>query len=184
MIFVEIQKRIWKRRQRTRIAKGQLGRQMESTEKKRFTCLNNSSEKDRSARGIDSGEATGMYGGRVVAPAVEAWSGSAWNMQSSSIGGSRQDLQSCWRAASRRAREMVKVIEWRMKLATFSRSFRCRVPKAMCNLWEDDRQDRYQYNMERSCQYAGVLAAGQLDSCLDIRIRFGSARCVDQRHLA
>jgi superfamily II DNA helicase RecQ/uncharacterized C2H2 Zn-finger protein len=91
---------------------------------------------------------------------LQQWAGRCGICEAAGAGRSGHDLRGCWRAESRRAKEMVKMVEETIEFERFSGCFWCGVPQAICNRWEDDGRGRYQRVGNGNCQYEGVLVAG------------------------
>jgi RecQ family ATP-dependent DNA helicase len=75
-------------------------------------------------------------------------------------GQSGHDVRQCWRTESRQAKEMIKVVEEKIRFEAYSGCFWCGVPQEVCNRWEDNGNGRYQRAEGRDCQYKGVLVGG------------------------
>jgi superfamily II DNA helicase RecQ len=88
------------------------------------------------------------------------WAGRCGICEAAHPGQSLHDVRNCWRIESRKAAEMVKMIEGQIKFEAFSGCFWCGVPQAICNQWEDNGKGRYQRTSNRGCQYIGVLVSG------------------------
>jgi RecQ family ATP-dependent DNA helicase len=77
-------------------------------------------------------------------------------------GQSGHDVRRCWRPEGRQAKEMIKVVEEKIRFEEYSGCFWCGVPQEVCNRWEDNGRGRYQRADGRDCQYRGVLVGGLL----------------------
>jgi hypothetical protein len=75
-------------------------------------------------------------------------------------GESGHDVRQCWRIESRRAKEIIKAVEEKIRFEAYSGCFWCGVPQEVCNRWEDNRRGQYQRAEGRDCQYKGVLVGG------------------------
>lgn len=91
---------------------------------------------------------------------LRKWAGRCGICEASGEGRSGHDIRECWRGESRRAREMVKMIEDKIKFENFSGCFWCGVPQEICNRWEDNGRGGYQRIKGGNCQYTGVLIGG------------------------
>ena len=93
---------------------------------------------------------------------LQQWAGRCGICEAAGLGQSSHDLRRCWREESRQAKEMVKMVEGKIKFEMFSGCFWCRIPQEICNRWEDNGRGRYQKVRDSSCQYTGGLIAGMV----------------------
>lgn len=91
---------------------------------------------------------------------LRRWAGRCGVCEAAGQGQSGHDIRRCWRIESKKAKEMVTLLEDKIKFERYSGCFWCGVPQAICDRWEDNGQGRYQRASEGTCQYEGVLIAG------------------------
>ncbi len=93
---------------------------------------------------------------------LQRWAGRCGICEGAGVKSDDHDLRQCIRVNSRKAKEMVKIIEEAIKFEEFSGCFWCGVPQEICNRWEDNGKGRYRRVLDGYCQYKGVLLAGVL----------------------